>query len=422
MRSQNGPQIMQVLLSELFHEDATWPSVFGTSATLPRFWGDSPPADPQQAMRLKLQPIRLVRYSLLFFFPYVIIIIICGTRTQASRVALCVDVRWVLMVGSIAGCRPSQATRYNFISMWLKHFYRLCVPRCLIYSDRLVTGLPSPKMCAGFLSPQVICTERKLIGRPSATVHDLEGNNSPTGLVEDLAVVEERYQLARWLKVDPLSIPTDAVSYTFPYKVWVPAVMEEAPDMAVSIMNNGNGEFLMCSKYGNHQEQDNTARSGGHLDGRLQEHVRPLCFFDRPGVLLFASEPAVILSYRHQDAVYVVRCSSGKEEPIHPAEMERMVARVGQALLVRAAAIQPNTAGLRKCTLRAPDDDTREGQVPVSVLLLDDDEEQQQQHPRDMDTMDDDAQRTTTRSGTKKPFQVDIQDVVRILRDGEEDL
>ena len=51
-------------------------------------------------------------------------------------------------------------------------------------------------------------------------------------MIEDIAVVEERYQKARWLKVHPDRVPTNSVSYCFPYRVWVPCAHED--DMSVS--------------------------------------------------------------------------------------------------------------------------------------------------------------------------------------------
>jgi hypothetical protein len=44
------------------------------------------------------------------------------------------------MVSTITGSKPCQAMRHAFVSTWIKHFYKRCMPRCLIYSDALVTG------------------------------------------------------------------------------------------------------------------------------------------------------------------------------------------------------------------------------------------------------------------------------------------
>ena len=221
--------------------------------------------------------------------------------------SLAVDLRWLLMVASIAGCKPCQAMRHNFISIWIKYFYKWCVPRCLIYSSRLITGqqpllkargrqlmganagLPSPMMGCGVQTPLVIETERKILGRPSLEVPPFD-IPSPTGMIEDLAVVEGRYMLAKWLKVDPNSIPTDKVSYTFPFMVWVPCVHEGDYATTVSLRFEGRGKFMMYHK-GSGRAVDiawkKDQASAGFLDGRLNEELRPLCFFDRPGPLPF---------------------------------------------------------------------------------------------------------------------------------------
>ena len=68
------------------------------------------------------------------------VLISMAHRAEATRLHLCVDVRWLLMVASISGCKPCLASRHLFVSTWVQHFYKWCVPQCLIYSDRLITG------------------------------------------------------------------------------------------------------------------------------------------------------------------------------------------------------------------------------------------------------------------------------------------
>ena len=50
--------------------------------------------------------------------------------------------------------------------------------------------------------------------------------DSVLGMVEDIAVVEERYQMARFLGIPPDAVPTESVDYAFPLGVWVPAACE----------------------------------------------------------------------------------------------------------------------------------------------------------------------------------------------------
>ena len=264
-----------------------------------------------------------------------------------------------------------------------------------------ITGLPSPMMGRGILTPRVIETHRKVLGRPSGGGSAGGLNHtvpSPTGMIEDLAVVAERHQLAKWLDVAYDTVPTDTVSYTFPWRVWVPCVLEDDCDVSVSLRFEGNGIFRMYNPI-DRREVDITARGEvqSYLEGRITENLRPLCFFDRPGVLLFSDEhPAVILRYHHKTARYLVRTSALTEQEVHPLEMEDMVCRIGQRILVKAQALQQHQPrlfvqegeededdengptrhissahmppdALLLCTLRVPDDATLEGLVPIMV-------------------------------------------------------
>jgi len=153
----------------------------------------------------------------------------------------------------------------------------------------------------GIITPTVIPTNRKFIGRPVEDIARKDLIPSPTGMIEDLAIVSERYQLAKFLNVSPDDIPTHKVSYTFPLNIWVPVEWED--DIA-SIKYTGRlvlcssssfspspellvfrGVFLFCSKANPTLITNIAARpeESGFLDGRLKEDVRPLCFFDRPG-------------------------------------------------------------------------------------------------------------------------------------------
>jgi hypothetical protein len=162
----------------------------------------------------------------------------------------------------------------------------------------------------------------------------------------------------------------------------------------VSVCFQGNGRFRI---YSDQQETDASPQPGtqGFLEGRFAEPIRPLCFFDRPGVLLFSDAfgPAVILRYDHREVGYVVRTAHEEEEErlVDPVDMERLVAKIGQQILIRAddalladgmlfvqeegerarhntsrAHVHDQNARLL-CTLRVPDDDTLDGLVPIYV-------------------------------------------------------
>ena len=68
IRSELGEGVLRFILSEVFHETMAWPSVFGTSQTLPQFWGGVPPPNRYHSERLMLKPIRLIRYNYLFHY------------------------------------------------------------------------------------------------------------------------------------------------------------------------------------------------------------------------------------------------------------------------------------------------------------------------------------------------------------------
>jgi hypothetical protein len=135
----------------------------------------------------------------------------------------------------------------------------------------------------GILTPLVIKTQRRCLGRPSLVTS--ASLPSPTGMIEDLAAVEERYLLAQWLGVDPDLIPTNAVSYTLPFEVWVPVVLEDAYDIPGSLKYAGDGKFLFFCR-GNQDEVDVSVgpnEAHAFMEGRIKEDVRPLCYFNRPG-------------------------------------------------------------------------------------------------------------------------------------------
>ena len=128
----HGVTVIQKMLEDVMHQPMAWPTVFGTLKTLPSFWDASPPASPYSRERLILPPLMFV-------------------RMEATKLCLAMDARWILMVGAIAGCKPCQAARHSFVSMWVKHFYKWCVPRCLTYGEHLITGAAFCVACLCFV-------------------------------------------------------------------------------------------------------------------------------------------------------------------------------------------------------------------------------------------------------------------------------
>jgi hypothetical protein len=175
--------------------------------------------------------------------------------------------------------------------------------------------------------------------------------------------------------------------------------------VCVSVRFEGDGRFLMCNKTDG-IEVDITAKpsisdsqsTSYYLDGRITENVRPLCFFDRPGVLLALnqdlSQPAVILQYDFKKVAYSIRTISNEDQEVDPLDMERMVCKIGQSILIKPNAITNNSMGTNRnmvfvennkdyvpledlsedalllCKLRVPDDDTLEGFIPLDLCVF----------------------------------------------------
>ena len=283
-------------------------------------------------------------------------------------------------------------------------------------------------MCSGILIPSVIPTERRLLGRPHNPAFTPSHHNipSPTGMIEDLAVVEERYQLALWLGIPPDSVPTNKVSYSFPWNVWVPAVLEEDRTEAVSIRFAGQGQFFICFKDQDPHNITALPEESGFLDGRLRESVCPLCFFDRPGVLLLDGEHlALIKDYDYRKVGYNVLTTEGATKLVDPYDMEHMVCKIGTKLLIRSHAVHhgtmvdlcnpeaPHTQPL-VCTLRIPDDATLEGLVPIFIA-----EFKQHQRQQEMESMEDEDETLALEGSHRRllPLHVPIQDVVGLMPD-----
>jgi len=237
---------------------------------------------------------------------------------EATKIYLAVDMRWLLMVGSIAGCKPcqvsmlstpqrtgvimsGQVSRNLFVATWVKYFYKWCIPSCFTYAPELVTGpssalgsrhiwaysvilppgLPSPKMGYGILTPSVIATENKILGRP---LKEWDQNcaseiPSPTGMIEDLAVVAERYQMAKWLGIPPDSIPHEKVSYTFPWNVWVPVEFADSDECA-SVKYAGRSVLYSASAGG---KLSDGADAAGAFSCTFQTTTRSSIYRQTPG-------------------------------------------------------------------------------------------------------------------------------------------
>jgi len=120
-----------------------------------------------------------------------------------------------------------------------------------------------------------------------------------------------RYQLAAMLKVSERTLPTDSVSYSFPVAMWCPVRIAEGE--FASLKWNSDVGFVMQVP----GSMEAVAPPGNYLGGRIGLDVRPLCMFDRSGVLVFlpSNELGLLREYDANRAAYRVTAASGAEVP-----------------------------------------------------------------------------------------------------------
>lgn len=328
-----GEEIVRGMVCMNTNKQFAWPSVFGSFEDLPHFWmGAIASADQNEDFHKKLilAPLRVV-------------------MVEVKKAALCVDVRWLLLVAGVAGGVACQSSKFLFNAHWIKYFFESCIPRHMVGTNKLFLALPFPWMEHGssFIEPQLnygienggFYPARCMLKRPGLQMcldNHLEilGTDVEffcTGVVEDLGPAEMRYELAHYLKIPERNIPTHhCPHYAFPCDVWLPVVLicegchwiedKEDPSYFGSLKYDPseNGQFLL--KYDgreynvtniqhNVKELEsgnvlknlkterafvNVANVHNHalhaqcnfLNGRVCYEIRPLCVFLRPGVVL----------------------------------------------------------------------------------------------------------------------------------------
>ena len=124
----------------------------------------------------------------------------------------------------------------------------------------------------------------------------------PTHMVEDLGPAAPRLQLTKMLMGQQWtadSLPTDSAHAPLPHDFWTPVLLGDGEYAAIKTSNNG---IFWLSR----RDRDTGAMlpplniSAEPLDpsflyGRVLQDVRPLCCFDRPGVLLRMQEEVLHL-------------------------------------------------------------------------------------------------------------------------------
>ena len=149
-------------------------------------------------------------------------------------------------------------------------------------------------MMGPFMSPERLRSSRTSFRRPAgASVGRFSSNGA--GLPEDNTVAEPRYQLAKVLDVDEFTIPTNAVSYSFPEDMWIPVQSSVDAEKLSSLKLSPEGRFILAVEgdEGAYTEKDITAdddRQGVGLQGRITEDWRPLACYNRAGTPFIVSE------------------------------------------------------------------------------------------------------------------------------------
>ena len=136
-----------------------------------------------------------------------------------------------------------------------------------------------------FMSPERLRSSRTSFRRPAGASVGIYSSNG-SGLPEDNTVAEQRYQLAKVLEVDEFTIPTNAVSYSFPEDMWIPVQSSVDADKLSSLKLTPEGRFILAVE-GDEAEKDITADDdwqGVGLQGRITEDWRPLACYNRPGL------------------------------------------------------------------------------------------------------------------------------------------
>jgi len=323
-----GEEIVRGMVCMNTNKQFAWPSVFGTFEELSHFWmGTVAAADQKEDFykKMMLAPLRVV-------------------MVEVKKAALCVDVRWLLLVASVAGGVPCQSSKFLANAHWIKCFYESCIPQYMVTTPKLFLALPFPwtEHGSSFIEPQLDYGKesRCMLKRPGLQMcldNHLEilGTDVEyicTGVVEDLGPAEMRYQFGHYLNIQERYVPTHVCPhYGFPCNVWVPVyLVTEGEDWLQgrddqryfgSFMYDPNNDgmfFLMYDgkKYNvtlndfnverlkadgllcnistgrpfvnaiTSYENSSSYAQCNFLNGRVIYEIRPLCLFLRPGVVL----------------------------------------------------------------------------------------------------------------------------------------
>ena len=320
-----------------------WPSLLTGVDGLKRFWKGSPPAMGKES--LSLAPLRMV-------------------KIDANLAKLYVDYRWLLLFSALAGSKAAQSCRFAVVTNLVQRFYQKCVPLHMMTSPTLFNGLPFPVMGYGFSQASVLPNALRLLKRPKNENGRTIGMNAPivpTGMVEDMGAAAPRLMLAHSLgmKTDSF-LPTECVHYSFPHGVWTPVCLEADVQLDAEEHMAAKGTFgalktendgcfwLECpSSQGKAFIKDvSSAEDDGALSGRVSVPLRPLCFYNRPGMLVKIVEDvgeenpvesfAVLVRYVGGRGAYEALRADGGTLFLTPAVVDQCIVRPDAPLLVDA--------------------------------------------------------------------------------------
>ena len=280
-----GRQIVSTMLCRCINEQFEWPSMMRMATSTGHivrregFWKGRHPA----AVNLSLAPLRMV-------------------HVNSGKATLGVDMRWLLLCAAMGGASPSQPQRFLIVRQLAQRIHLACIPPRMLTAPRLFIGMPHPDVRRGLEPLEVLqCSSRRLLLRHTRSM-GMDAPVVPTHMVEDLGPAGPRLQLTRML-MGALwcsdSLPTDSAHSPLPHGLWTPVLLSAAVDADpeeeeyAALKTNNDGLFWLSRRDAatgavlpplDVSASDNAAAT--FLYGRIAAPARPLCVFDRPGVLL----------------------------------------------------------------------------------------------------------------------------------------
>lgn len=288
--NEAGRQIVSTMLMKCMNEQFAWPSMLFLG-NIPNFWkGGRHPG----AVDCALAPLRMIHIS-------------------SGKATLGVDMRWLLLCASMGGCSPSQTQRFLIVRHLSQRIHQMCIPSRMITAPRVFIGLPHPDIRRGLdpLDTSTFTTKRFLLMRHMRAI----GMDAPvirTKMIEDLGPAGPRLQLTRMLMGPEWtadSLPTESAHTPLPHGLWTPVLLER--QVFYPLPHNQDPIIIPMGSYAalkTHNDgifwlscrdpitgavlppldvtMNDSINISTFLYGRISVAARPLCIFDRPGVLV----------------------------------------------------------------------------------------------------------------------------------------